>query len=67
MKPGDGLLGDGHTGGRTVNLPVLGGHGESRDERSAQQDIDVDVRDVPRCCVVTLAHERSTKVISYQG
>lgn len=49
VKPGDDLLGDGHTDGRTVTLPVFDGHGESRGERSAEQDIDVNVRDVPRC------------------
>lgn len=52
VKPGDDPLGNGHTSGRTVSLPVFDGQGESRVQRSVEQDIDVDVRDVPRCCGV---------------
>lgn len=57
VKPGDDTLGNGHTSGRTVTLPVFDGHAESRGERSAEQDIDVDVRDVPRCSDVLNVYE----------
>lgn len=49
VKPVDDILSDGRTDGRTVTLPVFDGPGASRsDERPAEQDIDVDVRDIPR-------------------
>lgn len=67
VQSGDDLLGDGHAGGRAVTLPVFGGHGESRGERSAQQDIDVDVRDVSRCCHVLHAHEMQYNRLSVLG